>query len=193
MAIEHVNITDPNIHEPKGVAAAAAGTAYVANGSGSGAWRNVSKGEYACMHCTSTATTGITTAFLPLNTASVGGTVTWVENIASSGITTDTASGYMQVAEAGVFELNLNVSFLASTNPSTFTFTIGVDSGLGIVEQSTSVQAILATTRTSETSIITLLCLPSLSAGDKIYPLVKEAAGNELTVQFCNMTIKRAN
>tara|TARA_R110000851_G_scaffold118844_3_gene246366 strand:+ start:837 stop:1451 length:615 start_codon:yes stop_codon:yes gene_type:complete len=35
---EHKNITDPNIHEPKGVATAAAGTSYLANGSGSGAW-----------------------------------------------------------------------------------------------------------------------------------------------------------
>jgi len=35
---EHSVITDPNIHEPKGVATAAAGEVYVANGSGSGAW-----------------------------------------------------------------------------------------------------------------------------------------------------------
>ena len=36
--IEHVNITDPNIHEPKGVAAASVGQVYVADGSGSGDW-----------------------------------------------------------------------------------------------------------------------------------------------------------
>lgn len=35
---EHVNITDPNIHEPKGVATATSGEVYVANGTGSGAW-----------------------------------------------------------------------------------------------------------------------------------------------------------
>tara|TARA_R110002126_G_C10296455_1_gene486555 strand:+ start:135 stop:746 length:612 start_codon:yes stop_codon:yes gene_type:complete len=35
---EHKNITDPNIHEPKGVATATSGTTYVANGSGSGTW-----------------------------------------------------------------------------------------------------------------------------------------------------------
>jgi hypothetical protein len=35
---EHVVITDPNIHEPKGASTAAAGAVYVANGSGSGAW-----------------------------------------------------------------------------------------------------------------------------------------------------------
>ena len=36
--LEHVDILDPEIHEPKGVASAAAGTVYVANGAGSGAW-----------------------------------------------------------------------------------------------------------------------------------------------------------
>ncbi len=36
--IEHVNITDPNIHEPKGVGSATDGQVYVADGSGSGAW-----------------------------------------------------------------------------------------------------------------------------------------------------------
>lgn len=41
MAIEHVSVTDPHIHEPKGVAAAAANTVYVATGAGSGAWSPV--------------------------------------------------------------------------------------------------------------------------------------------------------
>lgn len=36
--VEHASITDPNIHEPKGVAAAAVDKAYVADGAGSGAW-----------------------------------------------------------------------------------------------------------------------------------------------------------
>ena len=38
MTIEHVNITDPQIHEPKGTATAQTGHVYVANGAGSGAW-----------------------------------------------------------------------------------------------------------------------------------------------------------
>lgn len=36
--VSHASITDPHIHEPKGIATAAVDTAYVANGSGSGAW-----------------------------------------------------------------------------------------------------------------------------------------------------------
>lgn len=41
MAIEHVSITDPHIHEPKGVAGAAANTVYTATGGGSGVWKEV--------------------------------------------------------------------------------------------------------------------------------------------------------
>lgn len=38
MAIEHDSITDPEIHEPKGISTAAANKVYVANGAGSGSW-----------------------------------------------------------------------------------------------------------------------------------------------------------
>ena len=38
MTIQHNIITDPDIHEPKGVASATSGKVYISNGSGSGAW-----------------------------------------------------------------------------------------------------------------------------------------------------------
>lgn len=38
MATEHSDITDPLIHEPKGISTAAANTVYVADGSASGDW-----------------------------------------------------------------------------------------------------------------------------------------------------------
>jgi hypothetical protein len=37
--VNHKDLTDPNIHESKGVASAAADTMYVADGAGSGAWK----------------------------------------------------------------------------------------------------------------------------------------------------------
>lgn len=39
--IEHSNITDPNIHEPKGIASAGSGQIYIANGAGSGTWTSI--------------------------------------------------------------------------------------------------------------------------------------------------------
>lgn len=38
MTIQHNIITDPDLHEPKGVSSASAGTIYKANGTGSGSW-----------------------------------------------------------------------------------------------------------------------------------------------------------
>lgn len=36
--VQHSSLTDPNIHEPKGITSAAANTLYMANGSSSGSW-----------------------------------------------------------------------------------------------------------------------------------------------------------
>jgi hypothetical protein len=41
MTIEHSNISDPNLHEPKGVSTAASDTLYVGNGAGSGDWKKL--------------------------------------------------------------------------------------------------------------------------------------------------------
>ncbi len=40
--VNHSTLTDPFLHEPKGVAAASSGDVYLANGSGSGAWTSSS-------------------------------------------------------------------------------------------------------------------------------------------------------
>lgn len=42
---EHVVITDPNIHEPKGASTAAAGQTYVSDGLGSGSWQQSALGS----------------------------------------------------------------------------------------------------------------------------------------------------
>lgn len=42
MAIEHSILTDPDVHEPKGISGASSGTVYVANGAGSGVWTDPS-------------------------------------------------------------------------------------------------------------------------------------------------------
>lgn len=41
--VQHSSLTDPNLHEPKGISTAAANTVYLANGSGSGVYTNVNR------------------------------------------------------------------------------------------------------------------------------------------------------
>ena len=41
MAIEHVDITTGELHEPKGIVGATAGDSYIADGAGSGDWKPV--------------------------------------------------------------------------------------------------------------------------------------------------------
>lgn len=43
--VEHINIVDPYIHEPKGVATATSGDVYKADGVGSGVWGTLALGE----------------------------------------------------------------------------------------------------------------------------------------------------
>lgn len=45
MAIQHVDITDPNIHEPKGASTASVNTVYVMNGTGSGEYKKIGSAQ----------------------------------------------------------------------------------------------------------------------------------------------------
>ena len=62
MPIEHKNITDPNIHEPLGVATADSGDMYVANGAGSGTWQKSSMNAHGEMTVTNNTTATVITA-----------------------------------------------------------------------------------------------------------------------------------
>lgn len=55
MAIEHKNILDPNIHEPKGIATATVNQIYSANGAGSGTWGELPYSDTVIMADVSTA------------------------------------------------------------------------------------------------------------------------------------------
>lgn len=59
MAIEHKNITDPQIHEPKGIASATVDQIYAADGSGGGSWKEVPWSDTIVMDDVSTASSVI--------------------------------------------------------------------------------------------------------------------------------------
>ena len=41
--VQHSSLTDPNLHEPKGISSASANQLYLSNGSGSGTWTNANR------------------------------------------------------------------------------------------------------------------------------------------------------
>ena len=191
MATQHSAIADADRHEPKGASTAAVGTTYISDGAGSGTWKPVQISHFACLSASSTGnTTGITTAYQAINNANLGGTITWAENNVAV-LTTNTTSGFITITEAGDYHIIAAISIVGVTNPSTFSFTIGVDSGSGIVEKSAAILAQIKTTSTSDTKQAVITCLPSLLAGDDVYLMVKEAGGNELAITTINFTISR--
>jgi hypothetical protein len=74
--IQHSTLTDPNLHEPKGISTASANTVYMANGSGSGTYTNVNRlpgtgwGQYSNAVYVSTTYLAISTTavILPFDT-----------------------------------------------------------------------------------------------------------------------------
>lgn len=192
MTIQHSAIPDGQRHEPKGIDAAAAGTAYVCDGAASGSWVAVQKAQGACLKASSAAaTTLISTAFQAVNNATLGGTITWTENTNVS-LTTNTTSGYIQVGETGTYNIAYTASFIPATNGSVFEWTFGVDSGSGIVSKESFVRSIITTSGSTDSKIVSFNCLPALTANDKVYIMVKETtAGEEITLSFSNFVIIR--
>lgn len=216
--VQHNSLSGAELHEPKGVSGASSNETYVADGAGSGSWAepepkgigSASAGDVyvadgagsgtmtrlvsnGCLRCNGSGdTTGISTSFQPMNTATIGGSLTWAENQATSDITTDTTDGHFIVTEAGEYFVTATINFIAAT-ADTFTFTIGIDTGNTgtITEQSTAVQAIINTTSTTDTVNCVIGCIPSLGAGDALYLMVKSASGNELEVTHINFTLQR--
>lgn len=192
MTIQHSIITDPNIHEPKGVATATSGKAYISDGAGSGTWQKVQLAMGACMKASSAAaTTLVTTAYQVINNAILGGTITWAVNT-NEGMTTSITDGYIQVPSTGIYHIGYVMSLVPSTATSIFRITLGVDSGAGIVSKETLVMSEIRTSSTADTYQMTLNCLPTLTADDKVYIMLLETStGKEITIVSSNFVITK--
>jgi hypothetical protein len=106
--IQHAVLTDPQLHEPKGVSTAASGKVYRANGSGSGVWVFPSGHAYGELYIsanTTTQTLPAASATAKLNPAGA-----WVAN-GNSNVTLSATNGTLTVLEGGEYQLNFWVSF----------------------------------------------------------------------------------
>jgi hypothetical protein len=108
MTIQHSLITDPDIHEPKGVAAAAAGKVYVSNGTGGGSWQFPPASLYGEIYIdagVTAQTLSAASAYAKLNP-----TAEWTAGI-TSGLATDATNGYITLSQAGKYLVTFWVSF----------------------------------------------------------------------------------
>ena len=110
--IQHAVLTDPQLHEPKGVSTAASGKVYRANGSGSGVWVFPSGHAYGELYIEG----GVTTQTLPAAsaTAKLNPTGEWTAN-GNANVTLSATDGTITVLEGGEYQLNFWVSFTTAS------------------------------------------------------------------------------
>lgn len=127
MSIEHKNIVDPNIHEPKGIATATAGQIYVANGASSGSWEDHPDPvlKYAALSLGKTSNNATATTITAVGTYyPVGGTFTEEDTF---DMTTTAASGRINISTAGTYEFVADISMISSRSSAVVAFSFLVD------------------------------------------------------------------
>ena len=207
--MQHRDIVDPEIHEPKGVSTAPANRVYVATGTGSGTWRKltgsdldtsagsaaqafiadgVGGGTWKGVQIAEAAglkgntigdTTGIDSATFKSLNNSDLGGTFSWTEVAVKTLTTNITSGYISVVESGLYKVEASIAFEPATAGGIFEFTIGVDSGSGFVNQSAIIKTVARTSGTADTVEASINSLINLSAGSKVDLRVRETTGGE--------------
>jgi hypothetical protein len=122
MAQEHSTIADPDIHEPKGIAAAPIDSVYVASGTGTGAWTTPGGALFGDMDFNAnTIDTNITAASPTSGDGNAvmlsGATLTtpsalYTQGVADTVLFENTSNNeLLRVPEAGIYEISFNASF----------------------------------------------------------------------------------
>lgn len=109
MTIQHNVITDPDIHEPKGVASATSGKVYISNGSGSGAWEYPpakAHGEIYIAGGTTAHTLAGSSAFSLLNPSGE-----WTASGNEDFLTVTPTSGIITLTQAGHYFISFYMTF----------------------------------------------------------------------------------
>ena len=181
--VNHSTLTDPYLHEPKGVASANNGEVYIANGSGSGNWKELSRyvngfipfnsaSPYAYQHA-------VTTAFTPLNPT----------------FSLEATNGFTASASP-----NARLTYVGDENiigPINFTLSYKNDSGSDkdvelVFYKNGSVMNgghIIVTAVSGQWSVATLTDLTSLSTNDYVEVFVKGPSAFTLDIASASLTI----
>lgn len=126
MTIQHKLIADADLHEPKGVASAASGKVYQANGSGSGTWVYPPGKAHAEIYIDAGATAQTlsgSSAYAKLNPGTE-----WTAGV-SNVLTVSAANGTITLTEAGTYMVNFWCQFstAAIANGTLYNFKYNID------------------------------------------------------------------
>lgn len=167
---EHNTLTDPELHEPKGVAAANSGEVYIADGAASGAWtRAYQYGELETMESDSQSISSIGTT---------AQTLAFVNDGQSAGnITPDAATNKITLGDAGHYLVFFNITFstAAAGDAGLYEFKLvddGVATGFGCARQMSG---------SSDTGTASFMGIINVGAGSEITVEVEsdEAGGSD--------------
>ncbi len=125
----HSNLTDPELHEPKGISTATVGRTYVSDGSGSGSWLHVPTGWGYYQHSGSAQTISTTDVKLLVNgSGALTNTNYLPREIRGSGHLWSTASSKLtpiRLGDAYSVRLDLPVTARATAVEATLSLDIG--------------------------------------------------------------------
>ena len=109
MTVQHNAITDPDIHEPKGIAAATAGKVYVSDGASSGDWKYAPGKAHAELYITSGATAHTLAAASAFTKVNPSGE--WTASGNEDHLTVDAANGEIDLLYAGHYYISFWMTF----------------------------------------------------------------------------------
>ena len=138
MTIQHNIITDPDIHEPKGVAAATSGKVYISNGSGSGAWTYPPGKAHAEIYIsggTTTHTLAGASAYSLLNPSGE-----WTASGNEDILTVTPGSGIITLNQAGHYYISFWINFTTASiaSGSSYYFKYALDGSVSSREVAVS-------------------------------------------------------
>lgn len=178
--VEHVNIDDANIHEPKGAASAAAGAVYVSDGAGSGSWETAAYGGIFSEDSDSVTISTIGTTVKKFAAFS--------QTNPSQGVTTSFADDQITVLSAGDYQIifNATVQTVASGDAGNYQWHIrinDVETTIGVHKEMTG---------SSDQGSIACQGIKTLAANDVISVWIESDSGadtDDITVPHCSLSV----
>jgi len=138
MTVQHNAITDPDIHEPKGIATATAGKVYVSDGASSGTWKYAPGKAHAEIYISgglTAHTLAAASAFTKLNPSGE-----WTASGNEDHLTVDAANGEIDLLYAGHYYISFWITFSTASisSGSSYHFKYALDGAVSSREVAVS-------------------------------------------------------